>query len=135
MKAHGVQVKDFNRAEFYERTDPGYESYRDAQFCRPFLPVLFPGHAVYVWCDADTWVQNFRSIELLAGVAAAADGQMAIVPFIDHSYDFVYNDFSKFVRYAKGWYANAYDQKVANKLAKRAVLSSGAFSCSAHSPI
>lgn len=135
MKAHGVQVRGFDRNDFYERVDPGYKSYRDAQFCRPLLPILFPGYGIYVWCDADTWIQDIRSINLIAGVAAAAAGQMAIVPFIDYSYDFIYNDFAIFVRQARSWYANTYNQEVANKFAKRTVLSSGIFGCSANSPL
>ncbi|HLJ04991.1 MAG TPA: glycosyl transferase [Acetobacteraceae bacterium] len=44
---------------------------------KPWLDVLFPGHTTLVWLDADTWVQRWRAVELLAG--AANTGAMAVV--------------------------------------------------------
>src|SRR3546814_1053768 len=31
---------------------------------RPFLPQHFPGYDVYIWIDADVWLQDGRGIEL-----------------------------------------------------------------------
>jgi hypothetical protein len=35
-----------------------------ACLCRPFLREIFPGYDIYFWMDADTWVQDWRGIEL-----------------------------------------------------------------------
>lgn len=51
---------------------------------RPFLPKYFPGYDLYLWLDADTWVQNRFAIDWL--LKAAATGSMAIVPQVHQSY-------------------------------------------------
>jgi hypothetical protein len=43
---------------------------------RPFLPKYFPGFDIYLWLDADTWVQERFAIERFI---AAADGGMGLV--------------------------------------------------------
>jgi hypothetical protein len=48
-----------------------------AMTARPNLPKHFPGYDVYLWIDADAWVQDRAVIGELA--AAAAAGRMAIV--------------------------------------------------------
>src|SRR5258706_6860802 len=51
---------------------------------RPFLPRYFPGYDIYLWLDADIWVQGSAALEIF--IRAAADGKLAIVPEIDRSY-------------------------------------------------
>lgn len=51
---------------------------------RPFIPQLFPGHDVYLWLDADTWVQDWGAIDLL--VAGAMKTGLAVVPQVDRAY-------------------------------------------------
>lgn len=43
-----------------------------------WLDTLFPGVEVLIWLDADTWVQEWDAVTLLAG--AAGTGALAIVP-------------------------------------------------------
>lgn len=43
-----------------------------------WLDRLFPDHATLLWLDADTWVQQWEAVALLAG--AAETGALAIVP-------------------------------------------------------
>jgi hypothetical protein len=59
--------------------------YLKALVSRPFLPEYFPGYEVYIWIDADAWVQDWSAIELLA-LGAKRKG-FAIVPelFAKHS--------------------------------------------------
>lgn len=40
-------------------------NYLKALTCRPFLPEYFPGYEIYIWIDADAWVQDWSAIELL----------------------------------------------------------------------
>jgi hypothetical protein len=55
-----------------------------AMTARPFLPDHFPGHRVYLWLDADTWVQDWRAIEIF--LRAAAGGKLAAVAATDRSF-------------------------------------------------
>ena len=54
---------------------------------RPFLPKYFPGYDLYLWLDADTWVQEKYAVEWFFKVAEK--GAMGIVPSQDRSY--IYN--------------------------------------------
>jgi len=38
--------------------------YLKSCICRPFINQYFPGYDLYFWMDADTWVQNWRAIDL-----------------------------------------------------------------------
>lgn len=51
---------------------------------RPFLPRYFPGYDVYIWIDADAWVQEYFAIDWLE--AAAVTGALAAVPHLDRAY-------------------------------------------------
>jgi lipopolysaccharide biosynthesis glycosyltransferase len=51
---------------------------------RPFLPEYFPGYDVYLWIDADAWVQERFALEWY--FAAAEEGSLAAVPQVDSSY-------------------------------------------------
>jgi len=66
---------------------PGSETaprYRQAFTVTPFLPEYFPGHEIYLWIDADVWVQDWAAIEMYVS-GARRDG-MAAVPEIDRNY-------------------------------------------------
>jgi len=51
--------------------------------CR--IPELFPGHEVYLWIDAEAWIQRWDAIE--AYVEGARESGFAITPEIDPAYD------------------------------------------------
>lgn len=55
-----------------------------AMTARPFLPSYFPGYEIYLWLDADTWVQERFALEWYFAVAAR--GQLAITPHVDRAY-------------------------------------------------
>jgi hypothetical protein len=74
--------------------EPGWdvevpERFREQPFLRaftlvPFIPRYLPGYDVYIWLDADTWVQEWFPIDyLLQGVRARG---FAIVSEVDRSY-------------------------------------------------
>lgn len=52
--------------------------YLKALVSRPFLPEYFPGYEVYIWIDADAWVQDWSAIDLL--VLGAKRKSFSIVP-------------------------------------------------------
>ena len=55
-----------------------------ALLARPKLPNYFPGRDLYLWLDADMWVQDRAAIDLF--FTAAASGAMGLVPSNDRCY-------------------------------------------------
>jgi hypothetical protein len=53
---------------------------------RPFLRENFPGYKVYIWLDADTWLQDWATVDLLEAEASAVGG--AFVCETDADYPF-----------------------------------------------
>ena len=53
-------------------------------FARPFLPRYFPGHDIYLWVDADAWVQDWAAVDLF--VRGAKRSGCAIVPEVHPAY-------------------------------------------------
>lgn len=51
---------------------------------RPFLRDYFPGYSVYLWIDADCWVQKHHVLDWY--LAAAWQGNLAITPEVHHAY-------------------------------------------------
>lgn len=62
----------------------GGREFLKACVSRPFIPQLFPGFDVYVWLDADTWVQDWAAIDLL--IKGAVKSDLAVVPQVDRAY-------------------------------------------------
>jgi hypothetical protein len=60
-----------------------------AQTARPFLPKYFPEYDVYMWMDADTWLQDWSAVKL--HLAVAQTGQLAITPEIHRAYSAMYD--------------------------------------------
>lgn len=100
---------------------------------RPFLPRYFPGHEIYLWIDADVWVQDAAAINLY--LATAREGKLAITPHIGRSY----KSFQKWQRprfntlmfreYRKGW-----GWRIANALGKYPIANAGIFALKADAP-
>lgn len=65
-------------------------SFRDAaphlraSLARPFLPKYFPGYDIYLWLDADTWLQERYAVNWF--FQAAMNGAIGIVPHVHQSY-------------------------------------------------
>jgi len=51
---------------------------------RPFLPKHFPGYDIYMWIDADCWVQERYALD--GYLNAAANGQLGIAAEVHHAY-------------------------------------------------
>jgi lipopolysaccharide biosynthesis glycosyltransferase len=115
---------------------PGY--YR-AMFARPFLPRYFPGHRLYLWIDADAWVQDWRAIELFIEAARETDpasGQplLAAVPEIDRSYRNFFGAWQEFHDVIRKGYADAFDEATADELVRHPLINSGVFAMRAEAP-
>jgi hypothetical protein len=97
-----------------------------AQVARPFLRRHFPGYEIYLWIDADAWLQNGRAIDLY--VSAAGHDKLAITPEIDRAYKRHYKRPKPF-----GWtlawknYREAFGWRAADRLGRNPMVNCGVF--------
>jgi hypothetical protein len=104
-----------------------------AQVARPFLPRHFPGYAMYLWLDADTWVQDWRAVELYC--TAAGCDRLAITLEIDRAYKRHYKRPKPF-----GWtlawknYRQAFGWRVADRLGRNPTANVGVFALHRDAP-
>lgn len=94
-----------------------------AMTARPFLPRHFPGHDIYLWLDADTWVQDFGAVDLF--IAAAGRHGLAIVPEIDRAYGSLYG-LGNAREQAGACYREAFGDEIGARLAALPILNTGA---------
>ena len=102
-----------------------------AMTARPYLPKHFPGHDIYLWLDADTWVQDDAGLEPFIG--AARRGKLAIVPEIDRGYWTIHKRPKPWGQNQKA-FAWAYGLKAGYRLGRNAILNTGAFALRADAP-
>ena len=98
-----------------------------AMVSRPFIPRHFPGYDIYLWLDADAWVQDPAVLDVY--VRAARRGHIAIAAQIDRAYKGAYKRGKLF-----GWthnhkhYRLGFGWRVADRFGPYPVLNSGALS-------
>jgi hypothetical protein len=106
-------------------------AYYKAMTARPYLPKHFPGHAVYLWIDADAWVQDDTVLEIF--VSGARRGMLAVVPEVDRGYWTIHKR-PKFWGQNQRAFAWAYGWRAGYRLGRNAILNSGAFALPADAP-
>ena len=99
--------------------------YKQAQYGRPFIPKHFPGHDLYLWIDADAWVQDWAAVDLF--FRAAADNTIALVPEIDRSYRNFFHAWEEFHGVIGEGYRAIFDEPVAERLTRQPLLNNGVF--------
>jgi len=60
------------------------KNYLKSCVCRPWINTYFPGYDLYIWMDADTWVQDWSAIELF--IKGAEHGKLAASGQVDRGY-------------------------------------------------
>ncbi len=105
-----------------------------AQVSRPFLPEYFPGYELYIWLDSDTWLQDWRAIELLSSDFDNSPDDIAIVPEIHWAYPYSYG-IGPYRELMHGHAKGSFGEQFAQFLDGRAVFNSGVFSMLASSSI
>ncbi len=118
---------------------PQTPGYFRAMFARPFLPRHFPGHRLYLWIDADAWVQDWRAVELFIEGARQTDqasGQpcLALVPELDRSYRNFYDAWQEFHDVIHKSYVDAFDEATTDDLVRYPLINSGVFAMRAEAP-
>jgi hypothetical protein len=109
-----------------------------AMTARPHLPKWAPGYDLYLWIDADAWIQEWFSIEMLShaalkyGFAAVPEGDRAYPELIGPAPDALTGPVIEW-RYA--CLREMFGRAAADKFAGYATINSGVFAARADSPV
>lgn len=115
-----------------ERTDHP-RAFLCSRAVKPLVRDFFPGYEIYLWLDADAWVQNGWAVDWLC--KGARDAGLAVVPETDRSYLGLYVKSSRYFQWAYAGLASAFGTAVAQDLLYRPVFNCGAWAARADSPI
>jgi hypothetical protein len=100
---------------------------------RCHLPQYFPEVEQFIWLDADTWLQDWRGIELLQ--AAAAGRGVAIVPEIHRAYPQNYGLTNSGKSDSYEFFASSYGEPIAKAMDRLAIINAGVFAIRRDNPV
>jgi cephalosporin hydroxylase/lipopolysaccharide biosynthesis glycosyltransferase len=101
-------------------------TYLRGLLARPFLSRYFPGYDIYVWIDADAWIQDWAAVEYF--IQGALNKGFAIAPELDRGSMLMYGEkASHFRKWVIQEYEKTFGSDVANKLCDYPVLNAGVF--------
>jgi len=89
---------------------------------RPYLPDVVPGHDLYIWIDADIWIQRADVIEIY--LHSARDGSVAVTPELHVAYPGVYQGIGR-IRQDVADYTSIFDTHSAERMAGNPTLNGG----------
>ncbi|MEP6485797.1 glycosyltransferase [Microcoleus vaginatus GB2-A3] len=92
---------------------------------RPCLQKYFPNFDIYLWIDADAWVQDWSSVELL--VKGAAKRGLAIVHELDRNYNLPYGKQAWYWQFVYRDYQAVFGDEVAQQLYSYPTINAGVF--------
>lgn len=110
------------------RLKDGYK----ALTARPFLPRYFPGYDLYLWIDADCWVQQGDALELFQ--RAARTGALAVAPEIHRSMRHYRHAWKEFSTVNGAAYEAAFGKETAERLIRYPLINAGVFALQAGAP-
>lgn len=120
---------------------PVHDERQKAASSRPLVPEMLPGYDVYLWIDADAWVQCWSAVELY--FRAAASGALACVMSIDRAYESLIPTLRLETRFGlivglRSWmydsYRACYGAAVARRLALKPTINAGVFALRGDAP-
>ncbi|MEX2201598.1 MAG: hypothetical protein WD711_09405 [Dongiaceae bacterium] len=103
-----------------------------AYTARPHLPNHVPGYDLYMWLDADAWVQQWDAVEQF--FAGAAGRAVAIVPELHPAYRNQHHARAEFEGVIRAAFDSAFGVDVAQRLYRKPHLNTGAFALTADAP-
>ncbi len=106
--------------------------YCKGQFVRPFLRQYFPQFDVYIWLDADAWVQDWSAMDLV--VQGACRKGLAIVPELDRGYMVQYGRLPQWWKFVHEWYRKAFGDQAAAQLHSIPMLNTGVWALHKEAP-
>jgi hypothetical protein len=130
LTSHGVTLcvpeLDYDAAIF--RTPPR-PSFR-AMTARPHLRRYFPGYDLYIFLDADCWVQDWEAVRLYA--SAALRMGLAVTPETDRSYTPLFAD-STVAEWRRQVYLKCFGEQISRDLSVYDMINTGLFASRADS--
>jgi hypothetical protein len=128
LSAHEVKIVPFNALDHYSFRRPDrVKRHYGSLLCRPLIPVLFPGHEIYLHIDADIWIQNIQSLYDYIDICRRKPDIVAITPCVDASYIHEYIKTSENVGSMVRLYSTLYGEEAKITYPFRPVLSCGMF--------
>ncbi|MEG4317754.1 MULTISPECIES: TylF/MycF/NovP-related O-methyltransferase [unclassified Microcoleus] len=106
--------------------------YLKGLLARPFLRRYFPNFDIYLWIDADAWVQDWQAVELL--VKGAAKRGLAVVPELDRGYYLAYGKLPWYWDFVYRDYEAAFGEEVAQQLHSYPTINAGVFALHKDAP-
>ena len=106
--------------------------YLKGLLARPFLRRHFPNFDIYLWIDADAWVQDWQAVELL--VKGAAKRGSAVVPELDRGYYLAYGKLPWYWQFVYRDYQAAFGEEVAQNLHSYPTINAGIFALQKDAP-
>jgi hypothetical protein len=127
LKNAGILVRDPGWDYDFSSHRAHPPNHMKAQTARPRLPSHFPGYDLYIWLDADTWVQRWDAVDLY--MAAAREYGFSAAPEVDRSYVPIYGH-----NWLYDCYRRCISGEAARALALYPIVNSGAFAAIADAP-
>lgn len=84
LESNGAKVHQADWPAPLKAEDLKGKEYLKGCVLRPFIPQIIPNYDLYIWLDSDTWVQNWRAIELL--IEGAQKDKMCCSILIDRAF-------------------------------------------------
>jgi len=114
---------------------PGREQaprYLKGLLARPHLRRYFPEFDVYLWLDADAWVQDGGALDLF--LQGAERRGLAVVPEIDRGSTVPYGNLPRVWEAAYKYYEQPFGAEVAGRFCSYPLLNAGVFALHKHAP-
>jgi hypothetical protein len=131
MRSHVNSIKR-PKWDFDFPTRDAAPEYLKGLLARPFLRKYFPDFDIYLWIDADAWVQDWYAVELF--IQGAARKGLAIAPELDRSSTWQYSGRLKFSNWASNRYKSFFGDRIAEKLCTYPMLNAGVFALHKDAP-
>lgn len=138
LKDHGILPHKPDWPNETARKKAEGKEYLKSCVCRPWLNTYFPGYDLYIWLDADVWVQNWDAMDLY--IRGAMTGKLATSGQVDRGYprSTRIKFFGPLPLKLSGFYFSnakrAFGYKIAKKLFPYHVLQAGVFALRGDAP-
>jgi hypothetical protein len=131
LKRRGLSVMapdwDYSPKLFKEKPP----AYFKAMTARPNLRRHFPGYDLYLWIDADAWVQDWAAVKLY--IDAALRSGFSATPEVDRSYSAFYSN-GPAIRWRYICYRTCFGDAVAERLSPLPIINCGVFAARSDAP-
>jgi len=135
LKAHNVRIEragvdvEFPGRLAWEAHKPGFRALSSKLFMRRY----FPGYDVYMWMDADVWVQTPDAINSMLK-AAAETKAIYIACELDRSYK-TFFEHAGIWQVFRDWYKVNYGEPIAAAMTLKPMLNVGVWAMAKDSPV